>query len=72
MKTVIGIILLLVGIYAGYEGYKQVSGSTADVKIGDIEISASDQESKTQGYLLLGAGVIGVVAGFYFIGKKDS
>lgn len=72
MKTVIAIVLLLVGIYAGYEGYNQIQGSSAGIEVGDVEISATDEESKTQGYLLLGVGVVGVVAGVYLLSKKGN
>lgn len=71
MKTIIGIILVLAGLYVGYLGYQDISGSKTEANIGDLEISVKDEESSQKGYLLIGAGVIGLVAGLYLVGKKE-
>ncbi len=70
MKTIIGIILVLGGLYVGYLGYQDVKESRTAANIGDIEIAVEDEGSSQQGYLLIGAGVVGLVAGLYLVGRK--
>ena len=71
MKAIIGILLVLAGLYAGYSGYQSLSGSTANAEIGDMEISVQNEESSQEGYLLIGAAIVAVVGGLYLVGKKS-
>lgn len=72
MNTIIGVLLIAGGIFLGYMGFQRVDESKADVKIGPIEISAQDKESKTGGYLMLGGGILAVVAGAVIMSRKKA
>ena len=71
MRSIIGIILIVAGIYAGYKGYQNLSNSTASAEIGEVEISVSDEKDTQEGYLLIGAGLVALVGGFYLTGRKN-
>ncbi|WEK37144.1 MAG: hypothetical protein P0Y53_06495 [Candidatus Pseudobacter hemicellulosilyticus] len=68
---IIGIILIVVGILLGYYGFTKLDNSKADVKIGDLEISAKDKPNTTSAWLMIGAGVVGLVAGGAMLAKKE-
>lgn len=72
MNTIIGILLIAGGIFLGYMGFQKLDESKADVKIGPIEISAQNKESKAGGYLMLGGGILAVVVGAVVMGRKKS
>lgn len=63
MKRTIGILLLVVGIALGIYGFSKYDKNTADVKIGDLEISAGDKGGQQQSYLIFGLAAVGVIAG---------
>ncbi len=63
MKRTIGILLLVAGIALGVYGFTKYDRNTADVKIGDIEISAGDKGGQQQSYTLFILAGIGVIAG---------
>ena len=69
MKQLIGIILVIGGIALGYSGYNKMQNSKADIKIGDLEISASDKSSSESAYLLLAVGAIGVIGGAVMLSR---
>ncbi|AEK23221.1 Hypothetical protein Ccan_11050 [Capnocytophaga canimorsus Cc5] len=71
MKKIIAIVLLVAGIYGGYKGYQIIDGSSKGLEIADLELKAEDKDAKTQGYLFLGLGVIGVVAGAVLLARKQ-
>lgn len=63
MKRLFGILLVLGGIALGYMGYTQLEDNTAKLKIGDLEVSASDKDSKQEAYLYFGLGAVCLIAG---------
>jgi hypothetical protein len=63
MKRTIGILLLLAGIALGVYGFTTYDRNTADVKIGDLEISAGDEGGQQQSYTMFILAGIGVIAG---------
>lgn len=63
MRRTIGIILLIAGIALGVYGFTKYDRNTADVKIGDIEISAGDKGGQQQSYTLFILAGIGIVGG---------
>ncbi|ATA93126.1 hypothetical protein CGC54_01565 [Capnocytophaga canimorsus] len=71
MKKIIAIVLLVAGIYGGYKGYQIIDGSSKGLEIAGLELKAEDKDAKTQGYLFLGLGVIGVVAGAVLLARKQ-
>lgn len=74
MKRTIGILLLVAGIALGVYGFTKYDRNTADVKIGDIEISAGDKGGQQQSYTLFILAGIGVIAGIALMtgGNKNT
>ena len=72
MKQVIGIILIIAAIAMGYLGYDKMQNSKAGIKIGDLEISATDKTSNESAYLLLGLGAICLLGGVVLISRGKS
>lgn len=67
---IIGVILLLVGIYSSYLGVKKVNNNTAEVKFLGIELDVSNEKGQNQGILFLGSGLVMILAGAYIVVKK--
>jgi LPXTG-motif cell wall-anchored protein len=72
MQKTIGIILIVVAFGLGYYGIKDLNHKEADVKIGDVEISAKSNESSNKAYILIGAGVLSLIAGVVLVGRNKS
>lgn len=73
MKTnqLIGIVLLLGGLYLGYMGITKVSNNSAEVEVLGLEIDASNESGKETGYLYLAAAVLLFGGGVYSLGQKS-
>jgi len=71
MQKTIGIILIVVAFGLGYYGIKNLNQKEADVKIGDVEISAKSSESNNKGYVLVGAGIICLAVGAVLVAKAS-
>ena len=67
---IIGIVLLLASLYIGYLGINKVSNSSAKVEVIGIEIDASNESGKEQGFLYIGLAVILFGGGIYSLNKK--
>lgn len=72
MKQTLGIILIIVALGLGYLGYDKMQNSKAAIKIGDLEISASDKTSNESAYLLLGIGAMCLLGGLVMITRSKS
>lgn len=72
MKQTIGIILVIVALALGYLGYDKMQNSKAGIKIGDLEISATDQSSSKDGYLFFAFGAVALVGGLVMLSKGKS
>lgn len=72
MKQTIGIILVIVALALGYLGYDKMQNSKAGIKIGDLEISATDKSSNTEAYLFFGLGAVALVGGMVMLSKGKS
>ena len=72
MKQFLPYILLVSGLALGIFGFTKLDDSSASMAIGDVEISATDEGSQTQAYVLIGIGVIGVLAGVGLMTKAKS
>ena len=68
---VIGIILLVGGIILGYLGYQKFDESKANVKIGDLELTAKDKGNTTTAYIMMGAGIAAVIGGAVLLARKS-
>lgn len=72
MKQTIGIILIIAALALGYLGYDKMQNSKAGIKIGDLEISASNKTSNESAYLLLGLGAVCLLGGLVMITRSKS
>lgn len=72
MKQTIGIILVIVALALGYLGYDKMQNSKAGIKIGDLEISATDQSSNKDAYLFFALGAVALVGGLVTLSKGKS
>ncbi|NII24309.1 DUF3185 family protein [Pseudoflavitalea sp. X16] len=70
MRSILGIVLLVGGILLGYFGYQKLDNNKADIKIGDLEITAKDKENTTGAYIMMGAGVVAIIAGAVTLARK--
>lgn len=70
-KKIIGIILIVASLALGYMGINKVSNNDASVEIMDVEISASNESEKTQGYIFIGLAVVLFIGGLYTVNKKQ-
>lgn len=69
---VIGVILLVGGILLGYFGYEKYNEKKANVKIGDLEITAKDQGNTTVAFIMMGAGLVGIIGGAVMLSRKTA
>jgi hypothetical protein len=63
MKRILGIVLILGALALGYLGYNKLQEGKAEIKIGDLEISTQDGNSKQEAYIYFGLGVVCLIAG---------
>jgi hypothetical protein len=69
MKQTIGIVLIIAALAMGYFGYDKMQNSKAGIKIGDLEISATDKSSNESAYLLLGLGAVCLLGGIVMLSR---
>ena len=69
MKQTVGIILVVAALAFGYLGYTKLENSNAGIKIGDLEISASDKSGNTEAYIFFALGTISLIGGFVMLSK---
>lgn len=72
MKSIIGIVLIIVAIVAGYQGIQKLDNSGGKVDILGVEISAQDKGKKEQAYIYIGVGVIALLAGLAMLRSKSN
>lgn len=63
MSKFLPLLLIVIGLALGIFGYTKLGDSEASMAVGDLEISATDQGARTQAYVLIGLGAVGVLAG---------
>ncbi|MFT5754182.1 MAG: hypothetical protein ACI924_001409 [Flavobacterium sp.] len=67
---ILGAILILGGLYIGYLGINKVANNSAEVKVLGLEIDASNESGKEQGFLYIGLAVVLFGGGVYSLNKK--
>ena len=72
LMKILGILLLLGGIVLGYFGYQKLDENKAEIKIGDLELSAKDKDQTTTAYIMMGAGAVALIAGAVLLSRKSS
>ncbi|WP_315819464.1 DUF3185 family protein [Paraflavitalea speifideaquila] len=68
----ISIILLIGGILLGYFGYQKYNDNKANIKIGDLELTAKDKGNTTMAYIMMGGAVVALLAGAIMLSRKSS
>ncbi len=71
MKNSLGIILIIAALVFGYLGYDKMQNSKAGIKIGDLEISATDKSSNETSYIFFGLGVVCLIGGIVMLKGKN-
>jgi len=71
MQKVICLILIIVAAALGYFGFKNLNEKKAEVKIGDVKITAKESDTKTKGYAFLGGAAICLIAGVVMVSRKS-
>jgi hypothetical protein len=71
MKKLVGIILVVGAIALGYLGYTHLQNGKAELKIGDLELSAQDKDSKQEAYIYFGLGAVCLIAGLMISRGKN-
>lgn len=69
---IIGIILVVLGIYVGYIGINKVSNNTNQVKFLGMEIDASNEKGQTKGILFIVGGLVLIGGGVAMIRKEKA
>jgi hypothetical protein len=72
MKNPLGIILIVAALVLGYVGYDKMQNSKAGIKIGDLEISATDKSSNQTAYVFFGLGAVCLIGGLVIMSKGKS
>jgi len=70
MNKYLPLLLIVIGLALGIFGFTKLGDSGASMSVGDIELSATDEGSQTQAYVLLGLGAVGVLAGVGLLAKS--
>jgi hypothetical protein len=70
MKKTIGIILVIVGIGLGAYGFSQMGDDSASIEIGDLELSAKDQEASNQTLIIFALSGLAIIGGAVMASRK--
>ena len=71
MQKSIGLLLIVAAIALGYFGFKNMDEKKADIKIGEVEVTARSSETKEKGYVLLGASALCLILGVVLVSRAD-
>jgi len=71
-NKILGIILIIVSLTLGYFGINKVSDSSAEVKVLGIEINASNESKKQEGFIYLGLAIVLFAGGITLFTKKGT
>lgn len=70
ITNIVGILLIVAGVFLGYLGITKIVDNSAEVKIFDLEIDVSNESGKEQGYVYLGIAALLFAGGVYSLKKK--
>lgn len=70
ISKIIGILLIIISLGIGYSGFNKVSDNTANINILGLDIDASNEKGKEQGYIYLGLAVTMLLGGLYTLSKS--
>ena len=68
---IVGIVLIVISLAAGYVGSNRVADSTKEINFLGLKIDASNESGQMQGFLYLGVAAALLAGGLYIL-KKSS
>lgn len=69
----IGFALILISLAVGYVGINKIADSSKKINLLGIQIEASDESGKQEGFLYLGTAIVLFAGGVYSLrGKSDN
>jgi hypothetical protein len=71
-SKIIGAILIIISLGIGYVGFNKIADSTNSIKLLGLQIDASNESGKEQGYLYLGLALVLFVGGIYTVNKSKN
>lgn len=72
MKQPLSILLIVGALVLGYLGYTRFDEGSAQIKLGDLEISAQDKGSKQEAYVYFGLAAVCLITGLMMLRRgKD-
>jgi len=72
VRSIIGVVLIVLGLYLGYIGVNKLSNNTNEVKFLGLEIDASNEEGQTQGVIFMVVGALMIGGGAMVMKKGDA
>lgn len=67
---IIGIIVMLIGIYTSYLGIEKINNNSAKIEALGMEVDISNESGKQEGFMYLGVGVLLIFSSVYLTSKK--
>jgi hypothetical protein len=71
-NKILGAILIIASIFLGYLGTTKVTNSSTEVKVLGLEINASNESEKLEGYIYLGLAIVLFGGGIKILTKKGT
>lgn len=69
-SKILGVILIIIALAFGYIGIGTVSDNTKSVEVVGIELEASNESGKQQGYMYIGLAVLLFACGVYIMNRS--
>jgi hypothetical protein len=67
-----GAVLIILSLGIGYLGFNKIADNTNSIKLLGVQIDASNESGKEQGYLYLGLAILLFVGGIYTVNKSNN
>lgn len=67
---ILGTVLIVGAIYIGYLGINKVANNSKEVEVLGLEIDASNDSGKEQGFIYIGLAIVLFGGGIYSLNKK--
>lgn len=71
-SKIIGAVLIIISLGIGYVGFNKIADSTNSINVLGVQIEASNDSGKEQGYLYLGLAILLFVGGIYTVNKAKN
>ncbi len=72
MKSILGIILIVLAAALAYDGIRKLDASETNVRFLGIKINAEDSNAKNTAVIQIGLAVLALVGGLYVIKNSKS